>query len=290
MRESPARRRDNKAKYRIKFSCHQLLIFVLCRMPFAMNHTASSPSINAAHWPYPAWVAHRGAGKLAPENTLAAFRLGAQHGYRMFECDVKLSQDGVAFLLHDNTLDRTTNGHGIGGDQPWTALSQLDAGAWHSRQYAGETVPTLMAVAHFCRANGLMLNIEIKPTEGLERTTGEEVARQAAQFWKGQTVPPLLSSFQIEALEGAKASEPQLPRGLLLEDLKGPWLATAQSLACVAVICDHHELTVDTVQAIQAAGMKALCYTANEPEDIARLHAMGIDGIITDRVDRFAAS
>ena len=68
-------------------------------------------------WPYPRWIAHRGAGKLAPENTLAAFRLGAQHGYRMFECDAKLSADGVPFLLHDATLERTTNGQGRAGDQ-----------------------------------------------------------------------------------------------------------------------------------------------------------------------------
>jgi len=59
-------------------------------------------------WPYPRWVAHRGAGKLAPENTLAAFRLGASHGYRMFECDAKLSADGVVFLMHDATLGRTS--------------------------------------------------------------------------------------------------------------------------------------------------------------------------------------
>ena len=63
-------------------------------------------------WPYPFWIAHRGAGKLAPENTLAAFRLGAAHGWRMAECDVKLSQDGVPFLMHDATLERTTSGHG----------------------------------------------------------------------------------------------------------------------------------------------------------------------------------
>lgn len=254
-----------------------------------MNNTAVFPSVNARHWPYPAWVAHRGAGKLAPENTLAAFRLGSQHGYRMFECDVKLSQDGVAFLLHDNTLERTTNGQGIGGAITWGALSQLDAGAWHSRQYAGEPLPTLHTVARFCQANGLMLNIEIKPTDGLERHTGEQVALQALQLWQGQAIPPLLSSFQVEALEGAKACAPELPRGLLLEDLEGNWLAQAQQLACVAVICDHTYLTPEAVSAIQNEGMKALCYTANEPEDIARLQAMGIDGIITDRVDRFAA-
>ena len=81
-----------------------------------------------APWPYPRWIAHRGAGRLAPENTLAALRLGAAHGYRMFECDVKLSADDVPFLMHDATLERTTSGRGIGGDLRWSALSQLDAG------------------------------------------------------------------------------------------------------------------------------------------------------------------
>ena len=83
------------------------------------------------NWPYPRWVAHRGAGTLAPENTLAAFRKGAEYGYRMFECDAKLSADDVVFLMHDATLQRTTNGHGIGGEQSWQELSQLDAGSWH---------------------------------------------------------------------------------------------------------------------------------------------------------------
>jgi glycerophosphoryl diester phosphodiesterase len=108
-----------------------------------------------APWPYPRWIAHRGAGKLAPENTLAAFRLGAQHGYRMFECDAKLSADGVPFLLHDATLDRTTTLHSVPGGlhgQPHRrrhlgrTLAQLDAGAWHSRAYAGEPLPTLEAL------------------------------------------------------------------------------------------------------------------------------------------------
>src|SRR5688572_8506871 len=113
--------------------------------PLVRRHYRQAHLMDA--WPYPRWVAHRGAGKLAPENTLAAFRLGAQHGYRMFECDVKLSADGVPFLLHDATLERTTNGAGVGGDHPWNALAQLDAGSWHSRAYAGEPLPTLDNIA-----------------------------------------------------------------------------------------------------------------------------------------------
>jgi glycerophosphoryl diester phosphodiesterase len=169
--------------------------------------------------PWPLWIAHRGAGKLAPENTLAALRLGATHGYSAFECDVKLSADGVPFLLHDATLERTTSGRGVAGEHAWAELSRLDAGRWHSRTYAGEPMPTLDAVAAFCRANGHALNIEIKPTPGVERRTGEVTAREAARLWLGAAVPPLLSSFKAEALEGARETAPQLPRAVLFESM-----------------------------------------------------------------------
>lgn len=173
------------------------------------------------HWPYPLWIAHRGAGRLAPENTLAAFRHGASLGYRMFECDVKLSSDGVPFLMHDSTLTRTTNAHtafgasasSIGGDHPWRSLSQLDAGSWHSRSFAGETLPTLDNIAAFCLRNGHCLNIEIKPTPGLEHLTGEVVARQAQRLWREAAVLPFLSSFEPDALRGAMAAAPELQIG-----------------------------------------------------------------------------
>lgn len=241
-----------------------------------------------SNWPYPYWIAHRGAGKLAPENTLAAFRTGAQHGYRMFECDVKLSADGVPFLLHDATLERTTSGHGVAGDQPWAALSQLDAGSWHSRSFAGEPLPSFENIAQFCLRNGFALNIEIKPTPGTEHHTGEVVAQYAARLWTLASVPPLLSSFQPAALQGAQAAAPALPRGLLLDTLRSGWLEEALQLGCVAVICNHALWDSATVAAVQGAGMKALSYTVNDEWAAERLIALGTDGIITDRVDRFS--
>lgn len=240
-----------------------------------------------AAWPYPRWIAHRGAGKLAPENTLAAFRLGAQHAYRMFECDAKLSADGVVFLLHDHTLERTTDGQGIAGDQPWAALSQRDAGSWHSRPYAGEPLPTLATVAHFCLANGCLLNIEIKPTPGLEEATGHAVALEAARLWADAATPPLLTSFQPLALAAAQKASPQLPRGLLLETLWDGWLDAARQLKCVAVVCDQVLWNSEVMAAVHGAGMRALAYTVNDPDVADRLWALGIDGLITDRVDLF---
>ncbi len=247
-----------------------------------MDAQASTPA-----WPCPRWIAHRGAGKLAPENTLAAFRLGAAHGYRAFECDVKLSADGVPFLLHDATLERTTSGQGVAGDQPWSALSQLDAGAWHSRLHAGEPLPTLAGLARFILGNGLQLNIEIKPTPGQETTTGRVVAAQSAQLWAGQAVPPLLSSFRPEALQGAREAAPHLPRALLLDSLWPGCLDMAAQLGCVAIVTNHRLMDAALVAQARAAGWLAMVYTVNDAADADRLLALGVDGLITDAVDRF---
>ena len=250
----------------------------------------------ARPWPYPRWIAHRGAGKLAPENTLAAFRLGASFGYRMFECDVKLSNDGIPFLLHDDSLTRTTNAteklgadsQALGGDHPWGTLAQLDAGSWHSPSFAGEPLPTLEAIARYCLRNACFLNIEIKPTPGLEHQTGDVVARHAARLWQHASVPPLLTSFEVPALEAAKAAQPELPRGLLLETLWPGWLETAQRLGCVAIICDHVLWDQASLTQAQSAGFKTLSYTVNDETTAQRLLDLGLDGVITDRVDLFA--
>lgn len=288
--------------------------------------SATSPT--TAAWPYPLWVAHRGAGKLAPENTLAAFRLGASHGYRMFECDVKLSADDVPFLMHDASLGRTTRGmqalgraadvvadatadvavdatvnaavddaanDGPGapvtaGEHPWRTLSQLDAGSWHSRAYAGEPLPTLANIAEFILRNNYFLNIEIKPTPGTERHTGEVVAREAARLWKDAAVPPLMTSFDPEALHGAVATAPHLPRGLLLDTLWSGWLETALQLGCVAIVCNHALWDKSSVTQAKSAGLSCLSYTVNDEWAAQRLIDLGTDGIITDRVDLFSPS
>ncbi len=240
------------------------------------------------HWPYPRWIAHRGAGKLAPENTLAAFRLGATYGYRMFECDVKLSADDVPFLMHDAGLERTTNGTGLGGAHDWRALAQLDAGSWHSRGHAGEPLPSLDNIARYCLRNGHFLNIEIKPTPGTERHTGEVVAHHAARLWQGCPAPPLLTSFDAGALEGAKAAQPLLPRGLLLDTMAKSWIETALALGCVAIVCNHALWDRSMVTQARNAGLRCLSYTVNDEWAAQRLIDLGTDGIITDRVDLFA--
>lgn len=253
--------------------------------------------ISAAHWPYPRWVAHRGAGKLAPENTLAAFRTGARHGYRMFECDVKLSQDGVPFLLHDESLPRTTNAlerlgrqaSRLGGDHPWSTLAQLDAGGWHSRAFVGEPLPSLENIARFCRHNDYFLNIEIKATPGLAQETGRVVAQHAARLWQGAQVPALLSSFDPVALEAARNAEPHLPRALLQHTLCRDWLESARALGCVAIVCNYALWDRTSVTQAKDAGFRTLSYTVNDEWAVRRLIDLGTDCIITDRIDLFSA-
>jgi glycerophosphoryl diester phosphodiesterase len=239
-------------------------------------------------WPYPRWIAHRGAGKLAPENTLAAFRLGAGQGFRMFECDVKLSADGEPFLLHDAELSRTTSGQGAAAALDWVALSRLDAGGWHSAPYAGEPLLRLEALARWLRANDLAVNLEIKPSPGREHETGQVVARDAAGLWAGQAVPPLLSSFNLSALEAAQEAAPHLPRALLLEDWRDDAPGLAMSLGCVAMVVHHPQLDAGRMAAGHQAGLRMLTYTVNEPDRAQALWAAGLDGLITDRVDLFA--
>jgi glycerophosphoryl diester phosphodiesterase len=241
-------------------------------------------------WPYPKYAAHRGAGNLAPENTLAAMRVGQAHGWLMVEFDVKLSGDGVPFLLHDDTLDRTTDGHGRADALTWSELAKLDAGSWHSAAFAGEPLPTLSAIARWAIANGVACNIEIKPMPGRERDTGAAVALDAATLWRAAPVPPLLSSFSEEALAAARVAAPDLARALLVERIPADWVARLSRLACIAldVDCtttDYRELDTGIIAAAHQSGQKVIAYTANDPHADAQLVAWGVDMIISDAID-----
>jgi len=240
-------------------------------------------------WPYPRLFAHRGGGSLAPENTLAAMRLGQSLGYAAVEFDVKLAKDGVAMLLHDPTLERTTNGTGRAADLPWEALRTLDAGGWHSEAFRGEPLATFEDAARMLLEQGMLANVEIKPTPGFERETGERVAALAARLWKGARVPPLLSSFSFEALAAAKAAAPGLPRAWLASRFSEEDWEKMQKLEAVSVHTNHRKLELPNVERLHERGYRVLAYTVDDP-DIARdLFAAGIDGLFTDNLREFAA-
>src|SRR5476649_1150751 len=236
-------------------------------------------------WPYPRIVAHRGGGSLAPENTLAAIDMGAKYGHTMIEFDAKLAQDGEIFLLHDDTLNRTSNGWGVAGELSWNKLHELDAGGWYSAAFKGEKLPTLAQVAERCAQHKMMANIEIKPTTGTDKQTGTQVALAARELWKDLAVPPLLSSFEFDALVAAKKAVPELPRGLLMDAWRDDWKTLTDELDCVSLHLNHKVLNAERVKEIKDAGLHILVYTVNKPERARELLGWGVDCICTDKID-----
>lgn len=228
----------------------------------------------------PRWFAHRGGGSLAPENTLAGIRLAAQLGFRAVEFDVMLSGDGTPVLIHDETLERTTNGHGPVAATPDTILFSLDAGQ-------GERIPRFAEAAALCRELGLLANVEIKPASGHERATAEVVARMTAELWRGAPVQPLLSSFSLAALEIARDLAPEIERGVLFESVPADWLAEVQRLQAVSLHCDGELLSDEVLAAAAERGVPVLCYTVNDPERAKALFDRGASALFTDRLDLF---
>ena len=250
------------------------------------------------YWPYPFWIAHRGAGRQAPENTLAALRLGLALGWRGFEVDAKISADGVPFLLHDTTLERTTTERGRASDRMWAELQTLDAGAWHHSEHAFEPIPSLAQALDLVWAHGASLNIEIKPTPGDETATGRAVAELAQAHWlaaqdqaqsSGRPGPsaPILSSFQTQSLQAAREAAPALPRAHLFHQVPAHGPELALDLGCCACVVHHESLDAAMVQALAQGGLKVWAYTVNELEAAQRLAAWGVDGLITDAVQFF---
>ena len=231
------------------------------------------------NWPYPRIVAHRGGGALAPENTLGAIRLGASMGFKGVEFDVMLAGDGTPVVIHDETVDRTTNGRGEVPKMTCLELSKLTI-------EKDERIPTFEQAGLLCRELGLWANVEIKPALGHERKTGEAVARMTRELWRGAPLGPLLSSFSIEALAAARAVAPELPRGYLVEKIPGDWLDTMKRLSCVALHCNRKSLTEKLSAEIHRAGYSILLWTVNEPSEAQRLLAMGADCLVTDALDR----
>lgn len=247
-------------------------------------------------WPWPRVLAHRGGGVLAPENTLAALRVGHAHGFRAVEFDAMLPSDDVPILMHDDALARTTGRAGLVVEHTADELARLDAGGWHSAAYAGEPVPTLAAALAYCRQQAIWANVEIKPAAGHDERTGAAVAacvaRAYADCLRGDAgaAPtlaslPLLSSFSEAALLAARRAAPALPRALLVDRVPEDWRARAEQHAAVSLNVNHRWLSAEQAASVKAAGLWLLCYTVNEPERARQLLTWGVDAICTDAID-----
>jgi glycerophosphoryl diester phosphodiesterase len=237
----------------------------------------------------PPLVGHRGAAALAPENTIAGFEAAARVGVGWVEFDAKLTRDGVVVLMHDDTLDRTTDGRGPVATTDYDAIRRLDAGGWFGPLWRGAAVPRLDAALHRLAELGLSPNIEIKPCPGREAATARAVVEVVRQVWP-RRLPLLLSSFELDSLREAQTVAPGLPRGLLIWGGPAGWHERAAALACVSVHCSDDDLTPDWAGAIKGAGYQLGVYTVNDRRRAAALRGWGVDCLFTDRPDALAGA
>lgn len=252
-------------------------------------------------WPYPKVLAHRGAGKLAPENTLAAMRRGFASGYRAVEFDVMLSKDGVPVLMHDPEFGRTVVGERTVAGTLAADLMRMDAGAWFSPEYIGECVPSYESVLHFCYTNKIFMNVEIKPSLGVEVETGRIVAVITNHFYTEIAMLnvedditnwqyPLFSSFSYDALIAAMEIAPEIPRGFLTETVPKNWREQLRKIKAISLHTNHQTLSQNIAAEIKGEGFGLFCYTVNDLERASEIRGWGVDAFCTDRIDLIPAN
>lgn len=230
-------------------------------------------------------IAHRGACAYAPENTLPAFELGVAQGADAIELDAKLTKDGVVVVMHDPSVDRTTDGRGRVSDLAWADLKALDAGAKFDSRFAGTRIPTLSEVFEAVRGR-VWINVELtnytSPGDGLE-------AAVVALVRKMDLRPQVLfSSFSPFILHKAMRFSPEIPAALLYPSANpllrsGVWLAPFMPHAA----CHPEAALVDErlVAWCHRRGKRVNAWTVNDPDEMRRLFRLGVDGLITDRPD-----
>ena len=229
----------------------------------------------------PQVIGHRGAALAAPENTLESFREAARQGATWVEFDVGLSADGEVFVLHDDTLDRTTNGRGPAHALPMAELKKLDAGFWFGKKFEGAKLPTLAETVALLTELDMMCNVEIKGSKD-DAGTAKAVMAELRRTWPAAKPKPLISSFALDALRGAHAEAPEFPRGLLIGGRPLDWLAQARGVAAASINIDNDHATQPWMAELKQAGYAVLVWTVNAPERAARVIEWGADGVFTD--------
>ena len=236
------------------------------------------------HLPRPLIVAHRGHSSHYPENTLAAFRAAIAAGAHMVELDVTLSQDRQPVVIHDKSVDRTTDGSGPVQTHTVAQLSRLDAGSWFDPQFSEEKIPTLEQVLDALKGS-IRVNIEIKPEAFEAHAPKDAVERQvwALVQEKGMQDDVLVSSFEWQLLERLRQLDSGVALGLL-SDMPADaslfhWYRRVQGFSWHP---DYRVLTASQVKTLQNMGARVFPYAVDGRIDIPGMLALEVDGLILD--------
>jgi glycerophosphoryl diester phosphodiesterase len=231
-------------------------------------------------------VGHRGFSGVAPENTVASFKKAMEIGVDMIELDVHLSKDGQVVVIHDDTLNRTTNGKGKVVSDTLNELKQLDAGSWFSSEFSGEKIPTLREVLELTRGR-TTLNIELKKGDSGPYTIVDLADRALEEVEKAAMLNQVLfASFDSSAIESIREKNPRIPVALIYSK---SWSSPQEIIGgrpILVLSCRGTVLTETNVSKARQQGIKVLVWTLNTEEHMEHFLNMGVDGIITNHPDR----
>lgn len=233
-------------------------------------------------------IGHRGASAYYPENTMAGFRAAVDMGAEMIELDILLSKDGIPVVIHDETLDRTTNGEGRVADYTLAELKQLDAGSWFHPDFEGESIPTLEEVLFFAK-NRIAVNIEIK-TEAVRDSVPGGIEEKSLELVNryGMAEYVLFSSFDYRAVNHLRQLDQEIATALLYEkqqsgDRKPQQLI--QDFKANAFNCSHRQLNRKWVAELNKHEVPFFVYTVNSKVKMKKLIGQGVSGIFSDKPD-----
>jgi glycerophosphoryl diester phosphodiesterase len=233
-------------------------------------------------------IGHRGASGHAPENTLAAFKKAVALGAGFVETDLQLSRDARFVAIHDDTLDRTTNGQGRVHDQTLAALRRLDAGSWFGSEFAGERMPTLEEILEFTKKNDVVFYLELKPSG----SWGGEHALIGALRESGEIARVVVISMDPSILASLRKIEPTLMTGVLYDGQRQ--LADPQSSALEVgarqIVVRGDLVSPAMIAEAHKKDLQVVCWTVNSPAHMRLLVGAGVDGIMSDYPDRLVAA
>lgn len=233
-------------------------------------------------------IAHRGASSYAPENTHSAFKLAIELNAEMIELDVSLSKDGIPVVVHDETVDRTTNASGLVSSFTLSELKNLETGAWFSEKYKGEPFPTLEEVLSYTK-DKIAVNIEIK-TEAVTNNPSGGIIEKALRIVKeaGVSDQVLFSSFDYRAMEHLEQLAPEMPKAILYEKSQSGELLPSELVEKYKVDafnCSHRQLSDKWIEDLKANNIPFFIYTVNEKELMKKIIENGAKGIFSDKPD-----
>ena len=230
--------------------------------------------------------AHRGASSTHPENTMAAFRAAIAAGAGWIELDIHECADGELVVMHDGSVDRTTDGTGKIADLSLAELRALDAGAWFSAEFAGEGVPTLAEVLALVHTHGVRLNVEVK--HFARPAAAQRLAGLLREYAPADGSGHVVSSFELAALLQVREQDAGVPLAFL--GSKPGAVATALDHGFPWVHLHHGVVSLDTVIAAHAAGVRVMTWTMDAPSWLAHYDRLGVDKVCTNRLaDMLAA-